>query len=152
MLLPVSEMNRYYWGGGMGRSFTQPVNAMLQPSTTGKRIKSLKGTIPVTVVSAQKPKITVDKIADVNNQTFKEGTTTLTIDEVTKQGPQSIAVKLSVSEGGGKRRNDNGWSNSLQSRFILFDAKGNKFQSYGGGWSNNGNGNLQGTFHFGPPS
>jgi hypothetical protein len=152
MLLTANETNRYYFGGGMGRSFTQPVNAMLQPSSSGKRIRLLKGSIPVTVVAAQKPKITIDKIMEVKNHTCKEGTTTLTIDEVTKQGPQNVAVKLSVSEGGGKKRGDPAWSYSLQSRFTLLDAKGNKYQSYGGGWSNSGNGNLQGTFHFGPPS
>jgi hypothetical protein len=151
LVLPSTEYNRYYFGGGMGRSFTQPVNAMLQASATGKRIKTLKGSIPVTVIAAQKPKITVEKILEVKNQTFKEGTTTLTIEEVTKQGPQNIAIKLSISDGNGKKRNDPGGSYALQNRFTLLDAKGNRFQSYGGGWSNNGNGNLQGTFHFGPP-
>jgi hypothetical protein len=151
MMLPATEYNRYYFGGGMGRSFTQPVNAMLQPSATGKRIKLLKGSIPVTVVSAQKPKITVDKILEVKNRTYKEGTTTLTIDEVTKQGPQNIAIKLNINEPAGKKRGDPTWSYSLQSRFTLLDSKGNKYQSYGGGWNNSGNGSLQGTFHFGPP-
>src|SRR5262249_28816111 len=69
ILLPATEYNRYYFGGGTGRSFTQPVNAMLQPSATGKRIKVLKGSIPVTVIAAQKPKITVEKILEVKNQT-----------------------------------------------------------------------------------
>lgn len=151
LILQATEYNRYYFGGGMGRSFTQPVNAMLQPSPTGRRIKVLKGSIPVTVIAAQKPKITVEKILEVKNQSFKEGTTTLTIDEVTKQGPQNIAIKLSISDGAGKKRNDPAGSYALQNRFTLLDAKGTKFQSYGGGWSNNGNGSLQGTFHFGPP-
>jgi hypothetical protein len=151
LIKPADEYNRYYFGGGMGRSFTQPVNAMLEPSVAGKKIKIMKGTIPVTVVAAQKPKITVDKILEVKNQTYKEGNTTLTIEEVTKQGPQNIAIKLTIAEPTGKKRGDPGWSYSLQSRLTVLDTKGNKFQSYGGGWSNNGNGNLQGTFHFGPP-
>ncbi len=150
LLVPLNEMNRYYYGGGMGRSFMQNLQAQLQPSVAGKRIKSLKGSIPVTVVSAQKPKITVDKILEVKNKTFKEGNSTLVIEEVTKQGPQQIAIKLSITEGATKRGRDYNYGNALQSRFTLYDAKGNKFMSYGGGWSNNNN-SLQGTFHFGPP-
>jgi hypothetical protein len=126
------------------RSYMQQANAPLAPSRAGKRIKILKGSIPVTVVSAQKPKITIEKLTEVKNKTFREGTSTLTIDEVTRNGAQ-VSIKMSVSEGGAR---DYGWMNSLTQRLEVIDSRGNKYQAQGHNWNGGGNNSVQGTFTF----
>jgi hypothetical protein len=132
------------------RSYMQQISTTLTPSRAGRRLKVLKGVVPVTVVAATTPKIVVEKLTDVKNKTFKEGATTLTIDEVTRKNNNQISVKMTISEG----RNgpsDYTWVNSLPQRLEVTDGRGVKYQSYGHSWSG-GNNSVQGTFEFGPSS
>jgi hypothetical protein len=137
-LLPPSQGSsnsvRYYGGY---RSFMQEVRASLQPSGGGKMIKILKGTVPVTVLAAQKPRLTAEKIMDAKGQTYKDGNVTLKLDSVTKNG-QQVTFKMSLSDGANTGQRDYSWINQLQHRLVLTDAKGNKWQCYGPSWDGNG--------------
>lgn len=55
-----NQQNTYrsYYSGYQG--FMQQVNLSLNPMANSRRIKSLKGTIPVTLIALQRPKLTVD--------------------------------------------------------------------------------------------
>jgi len=125
---------RYYAGY---RSFTQEIQASLQPSQNGRMIKLLRGAIPVTVVASQKPRVTIEKILDVKGETYKDGNISLKIDGVTRNG-QQIVVKLTLTDGNHNGQRDYSWINQLQQRLVLTDKKGNKWQCYGPSWDGNG--------------
>ncbi len=145
-LVPPPNPNNY-WQPSYYRSYMQQISAPLTPSRAGRRIKVLKGVVPVTVVAATKPKIVVEKLMEVKNQSFKEGSTSITIDNVSKNGTQ-ISIKMTISENR-NGAHDYTWMNSLTQRLEVVDARGNKYQSYGHSWSG-GNNSVQGTFQFGP--
>jgi hypothetical protein len=129
-----------YYGGY--RMFTQQVQAQLTPTKGATKIKVLKGTVPVTAIAAQREKLVVEKIMDVKNQTYKAGTTTLTIESVFSNGGE-IEIKMSFTEAG--NRNDPGRVNNIAQRLSLLDDKGNKYYGYARRWTgtnNGGNGTL----------
>ncbi len=146
-LVQAPNANQSYWHPSYYRQYSQQVSAPLTPSRGGRRIKVLKGVVPVTVVASTKAKIVVDKLLEVKNKTFKEGSTTITIDNVTKTQGDQIAIKMTIAENR-NGANDYTWMNSLTQRLEVTDAHGNKYQPYGHSWSG-GNNSVQGTFTFG---
>lgn len=129
------------------RSYMHNVQAQLATSANGRRLRALKGTIPVTVVCAQRPQITVEKLHEVKNKTFKQGTTTMQIENVRYDGSQTN-ITMTISEAARAGSQDYTWSQTLLQRLEVVDEKGNKLQNYGGNW-NGGVNTLQGTFTFG---
>jgi hypothetical protein len=141
-MAPPTNNNMYqsYYHGY--RSYTQQVQAQLMPKG-GTKLKKLKGTISITAISAQREKITVEKIVDVKNQTYKAGSITLNVESVTKVG-DDYEIKLGVTEGGAK--NDNLRMNTYGQRFALLDDKGNKYYGYASSWrgmNNGGSGSMR---------
>jgi hypothetical protein len=145
LLLPVSPQRNFYQHGY--RSYMHQVSGQLRPSPSGRKLRTLKGTVPVTVVAQTKPLITIDKLGEAKNKTVKQGSTTINIVEVTQNQGQP-GIKMSVTEGTANGQNDYTWMNSIQQRLEVFDDKGNKLQSYGGSWSMNGNNSISGTFSY----
>jgi hypothetical protein len=137
MIPPNQGQTHYSYYHGY-RSFTHQVQAQLTPSKEGKKIKSLKGTIPVTAISAQREKLVIDKILDVKNKTFKAGSTSVTIESVNRMG-EELEIKLNVTEGADKGGPNNMRINTLNQRFGLFDEKGTKYYGYFSRWTNQGN-------------
>lgn len=149
MLYQQNNMDRqHYYDHGGYRSYSQQVNAQLVPSAGGKSIKVLKGTVPVRVVAVSKPKITVDKLMEVKNKTFKEGSATIVIDEVTKRN-DIVEVRMTITDTSVTGPNDYTWVSSLNQRLELVDDKGNRYRNQGG-WNQNGNNSVNGTFQFYP--
>lgn len=146
LLLPINPQRAQYYQHGY-RSYMHQVNAQLKPSSAARRMKTLKGTIPVTVVAQTKPVISVEKLSEAKGKTFKQGTSTLRIDDITSERGQN-GIKMSLTEGSANNPNDYSWMNSIQQRIEVFDDKGNKLQNYGGSWGMNGNNNINGTFNF----
>jgi len=139
---------RYYSGY---RSFTQEIQANLQPAPGSKSIKLLRGSIPVTVVASQKPRITIDKVTEAQGKTFEEGNVSLKIEGISKNG-QQITFRINLTDGAQQGKRDYSWINQLIQRLVLTDAKGNKWQCYGPNWEGNGfNGgpNFSGSITFG---
>lgn len=145
LLLPINPQRNVYYHGY--RSYMHQVSGQLRPSANGRKLRTLKGTVPVTVVAQTKPLITIEKLADAKNKTVKEGGTTIHIDELTQNNGQP-GIKMSISENTNGAQNDYTWMNSIQQRIEVFDDKGNKLQSYGGSWSTNGNNSITGTFTY----
>ncbi len=145
----VAMRQQYYYGY---RGYMQNVNVTLNPSAQGKRLRSLKGTIPVTVIALQRPKIVVNNLTEIKNQTFKAGTTNLVIEEVNKNGDQ-VTIKLNISEtvnrGGNNANVDYSWVNTVMQRIEVQDDKGNKLQSMSTNWGMNNN-TVQGSFTYRP--
>lgn len=129
------------------RGYMQQVTCGLNPMANGRRIKLLKGTIPVTLIALQRPKITVEKLSEAGKQTFKAGTTTLFLEEVTKNGNQ-LTLKLNISEATKGGAQDYNWVNTVVQRIEVQDEKGQKLQSFSSSWGMSGN-SVQGTFTYG---
>src|SRR5262249_39494925 len=132
-LPPQTRPQQTYYNGGY-RSYMHTVQAQLGPSAHGKRLKMLKGVIPVTVVATQPPQITIDNLSEVKNRTFKQGTTSLFIESVSYAGSQTH-VKMNVSDTTRNNGLDHSWSQTFLQRLEVVDEKGNKLQSFGGNWS-----------------
>lgn len=146
LLLPINPNHNQYYQHGY-RSYMHQINGQLKPSSNARRIKVLKGTIPVTVVSQTKPIITIDKLPEAKGKTFKEGNSIIKIEEITTDRGQP-GIKMSITDATPNSPNDYTWMNSIQQRIEVYDDKGNKLQNYGGSWGMNGNNNINGTFHF----
>lgn len=146
LLLPINPQRNQYYQHGY-RSYMHQINGQLKPTTTARKVKMLKGTIPVTVVAQTKPIITIDKLSESKGKTFKNGNNTIRIDELTTENGQQ-GIKMSISDTSANGPNDYTWMNSIQQRIEVYDDKGAKLQHYGGSWGMNGNNNINGTFHF----
>jgi len=145
LLLPINPQRNVFYQGY--RSYMHQVTGQLRPGSNGRKLRTLKGTVPVTVVAQTKPLITIEKLAEARKKTFKQGNTTIHIDDLTQNNGQP-GIKMSVSENNSGGQNDYTWVNSVQQRIEVFDDKGNKLQSYGGSWSTNGNNSINGTFTY----
>lgn len=146
LILPINPARTHYYQHGY-RSYMHQINGQLKPLSTGHRVKSLKGTIPVTVVAQTKPVLTIEKLSETKGKTFKNGTSTIRIDDLTSENGQH-GIKMSITDSAATGPNDYSWMNSIQQRIEVYDDKGNKLQHYGGSWGMNGNNNINGTFHF----
>ena len=146
LLLPPNGQRSQYYQHGY-RSYMHQITGQLKPSNTSRKVKTIKGTIPVTVVGQTKPIITIDKLADARGKSFKSGTSTIRIDELTTDRGQP-GVKMSITEAAANNPNDYTWMNSIQQRIDVYDESGKKLQHYGGSWGMNGNNNINGTFNF----
>lgn len=130
------------------RSFTHHVQANLQPALGGRQIRIIKGKVPVTFVYLQDARIVVDNLEGLKGtKTFRSGNTTLEISDVTFQNNQTL-IRMSITEGNSKGRQDYTWANSLTQRLEVRDDKGNRLQQFGGNWNMNVN-SVTGTFTFG---
>ena len=146
LLLPIEPNRHHYYQHGY-RSYMHQVHGQLKPLSNVRKLRSLKGVIPVTVVSQTKPIITIDKLVEAKGKTFKNGTSTITIENLTQDRGQP-GIKMSVTDTSPNGPNDYAWMNTIQQRIEVFDENGTKLQNYGGSWGMNGNNNVHGTFHF----
>jgi hypothetical protein len=136
----------YYYGH---RGFMQQVQVSLRTST-GRRLKILQGVVPVTILAVQRPKIIVPKLAGLKGATFRSGTTTILIDDVSTVGAQTV-IKMSITEATPRGQPDYNWMNSVSQRLEVQDDQGQRLQQYNSNWGINGN-SLQGTFTYGSPN
>ncbi|HMP61128.1 MAG TPA: HEAT repeat domain-containing protein, partial [Gemmatales bacterium] len=134
----------YYYGN---RGYMQHVQVPLK-ATNGQRLAQLEGSLPVTLLALQRPKITVERLGNVKSETFRAGTTTLTIEEVTQRAGGQTQVRMLLAEASPRGNVDYQWINTVTQRLEVLDEKGNKLPSHGSNWSINGNA-VSGTFTFG---
>lgn len=146
LLLPINPNRNQYYQHGY-RSYMHQINGQLKPTTTARRVKILKGTIPVTVVAQTKPIITIEKLSEAKGKTIKNGNVNIKIEDLTNERGQP-GIKMSLTDSTPNSPNDYTWMNSIQQRIEVYDEKGNKLQNYGGSWGMNGNNNINGTFNF----
>lgn len=157
MLMPEAENNGYvanYPGYNGYKTFMQQAQVNLaRPSQESSLAKVLKGTVPITLLTEQRPDIIIDPILKAKNKKAKSGTVELTVESVNEiQGqPKCFEVKLSISDTRKDNTQDYTWVNSLYQRIELHDAKGNRFMSRGFNWGNSTPTSMQGAYQFGDP-
>jgi hypothetical protein len=139
---------RYY--GGYYKQLTMQVSVNLERrSEKANLMKYLKGVVPMTVLTAQKPMVIADKILTAKKGVTKTiGDLEFKVEEVKKVNNNQVSVKFTVNN---KKNNDYTWQNSIYNRVELHDDKGNKFQIWGTSWHSSTGNNVTMTLTYGQP-
>jgi hypothetical protein len=123
------------------------------PSVNARTVKLIRGSLPVTLLAEQRPEIVVDNILTVKNKKFEAKDVSLDVEEVKETPGRIVNVVVTARRAGSKdNQYDYTWTNSLQQRVELTDAKGGKFLTNGFNWTNGTPTSAQGTFIFSDPS
>jgi hypothetical protein len=122
------------------------------PASTARTVKLLRGSVPVTLLAEQKPEIVIEKILEVKKKKFEGKEANLEIEDVKEMPGQSVQVMFTARRNSKDTQYDYTWTNSLQQRVELTDAKGGKFMANGMNWNNNTPTSVQGTFIFTDPT
>jgi hypothetical protein len=142
------------YGSGY-RTFTHSTSVPLKrPARDSKFAKLIKGEIPVMLLSQQKPEIVIKNIAGVKKQTFKGRRSEIEVTQVTEQNAfgngKMYTVNMTVKEDGGTNNYDYYWSQSLQYRLEMVDAKGHKYGVWSSNLYNRGGRTATGSITFRP--
>lgn len=139
----------YYWGGYRSNSMTTQVS--LAPSgRNARKISTLKGLVPVTILAEQKAHVATDAIMTAKGKKLTAANMTLDIQDVKELPNKQYELKMQVSYKAPQGESDHNWLNSLYGRLELQDAKSNKFSIYGSSMSGDGK-TAQVAFTFGAP-
>jgi hypothetical protein len=139
-----------YFGGGH-RSYVQQTQALLVlPSRTSRTVRTLKGSIPVTLLTDQRPAIVTDRILSTKGKKLTSGAATFYIEDVSELPGKVYQFKMSVTEESKDGPDDWARIQSLQQRIELQDDKGNKQQFYFNSIGSNGVNTAQYTITVGP--
>jgi hypothetical protein len=143
--------NQWWWNpyyGGNNKTFFQSTNAYLMtPSRTAKTVKYVKGILPVTLLSEQRPTVVTSNLkADKGKKiTLQRNRVTFSIEDVTTMANKQSTVRVGYSDEGGENPWDYGRIQSIQQRLELQDEKGNKIPCYVNmmNWMNANSGQFQ---------
>jgi hypothetical protein len=116
----------YYYGGSR-RSYIMNASAWLTwPAKSARTVKTLKGIIPVTLLSEQRPTVVTDKLQAAKGQKFHVGSASFTVNEVVVKPNKQYELKMSYAES--ETENPYDWNQlySLRDRMTFQDEKGNK--------------------------
>ena len=130
---------RAYYGGNRALTLTGQLD-LVRPSPKSTALKSLRGTIPVTVLVEQKAEVVTDQLATAKGKKLRVGTTMFTVEDYSEAAAKQMQLRMAVTEDAAisDNPNDYTWLNSLWSRIEFYDAKGGRLfnaggSSYGGG-------------------
>jgi hypothetical protein len=143
MIVPVEGSNpnpfarQYISRYGSGRQLQMQTTVPLQRrSEKATGIKLLRGTLPVVLLTEEKPVTVTEDVLKAKGKKMTVGEITFTIEESKKLPGGQYQIKFTVKRD--SKDNDYSWMNNLYQRVELRDAKGNKFQSWGSSWGNSG--------------
>lgn len=122
---------------------------LVGPGNNARTVKVIKGALPVTLLTEQRPEITVEQILTVKDKKFEGKDVSLEIAEVKEAPGKTYHVVMTARRNGKDQSHDYTWTNSLHQRVELTDDKGQKFQSHGFNWINGTPTTVNGTFMFG---
>ncbi len=157
MRYPDADVFRSAYGWGNPTAHHPAGGWIKRPGKQAKVVKSLKGSIPVLLLTQRKPALVIDNILTVRGKTLEAGDIALTVAEVIQLGPADTPyyqVKLSIREGKEEHvgETDFSWVGSLPYRFELQDARGNTYQtSTDPSWTKRTRTSASGTVQFSRP-
>jgi hypothetical protein len=150
-LIPLRVVRRGSGGGYSSRSASYQAGLTLQrPSVKATSIKVLRGTLPIHLLTQQKPVVLTDKIKESKGKKIKVDSTHFEILDVKEQHNGQILVRLLIKEEG--KESDTSVMNSMYQRLQLFDAKDNAFLLYGTQWTSSDANSVELALTFGPPN
>jgi hypothetical protein len=118
-----------WWGGYRGFMLQTQAN-LTWPSKTAKKVRVLKGTIPVTLLADQKPTVVTEKLLTSKGKKLKAGDATFMVEDVSGTPGKQYQIKLSVTEENRGNQFDYTRIQSMQQRLEVQDDKGRKHQCY----------------------
>jgi hypothetical protein len=152
---PTEPLLRPGLGGGIhttrrfgARSQTQQIELnLVRPSERTKSIKALRGSVPLTLLVAQKQVVLSDNPLEDRNKKIVVDHVTFVVEEMTQLPTKQYQLRLSATDEG-----DGTLLNTLYQRIEIADVKGNKMTVNSSGWSGNGTNNVRLTMTFGVPN
>src|SRR5262249_33054195 len=139
----------YRGGSGYKAYYAQANVNLMKTSDKAKTVKLVRGQLPITLLSEQKPEVVTDNLLKSKGKKVKLGGTSSVIDNVGETPGKQYEVKLTIQEDG--HENDWNWINTLYQRIEVQDPKGEKYQFYGSSLGSNGVGSAEFTFTLGQP-
>ncbi len=159
-MLPVPGANGGQFGfnhvvmryGNGYRSFSQQINVQLnRPSAKANAVKLLRGTMPVTLLTQEKPEVVTDNLLKAKGKKFKVTGASFVIQDVSETPNKQHQVHMIVTDDSKDvADNDYTWVNSLFYRLEVQDDKGQKYQVFGSNWMNSSPKHVEITFTYGP--
>lgn len=151
MLAPGGYHEAGYFGHSGYRTYNYSSQVALGwPDKDARSVRLLRGTLPVVLLSEQKPDVVVDELLKVKDRTFTGPNVQLHIDSVTEANNKTAyQIKLTAKNTSKTAAQDYSWANSVHQRIEVLDAKGNKLYSQGYNWENNTPTSVTATFLYG---
>jgi len=141
---------QYYYGGWY-RAYVQQVQANLAwPSKKAQTIRLVRGLIPVSILSDQKPIVITENLLSARGKRLAVEGASFLIEDVKDLGGRQYQIRIAISEA--RQGNPQDWTriDSLQQRLDLLDSKGVKYEFYLNGMKNSGT-TVQATLIAQPP-
>jgi hypothetical protein len=107
-----------YYGGGYPNIMQQAEVTLVKPAEDSKKIKQLKGTIPVTLLVESNLELVFDNITAAKGKKNKVGTMEFTIQKITETPAKQLQVELLVINENKENVNDYSWLNTIDSKFT----------------------------------
>jgi hypothetical protein len=119
-----------YYDRGQRRSFFQQTSVNLSwPSKNSRTVGVVRGIIPVTLLAEERATVVTDNILAAKGKKFKVGSSSFSIDDVSKSGAQ-YQIKIDYSDSGNENPYDYSRLQAIPQRMELQDDKGNKYSTY----------------------
>jgi hypothetical protein len=132
----------YYDAGGYRCCGQQFQINLARPSPSSRLVRTLKGTLPVTLLAEQRPSITVDNLSAAKGKRFQGDGIELDFEDMSEApkeaalgAPKAFQLKLSIRDTRPENPGDFSWAHGLAQRLELLDARGNKYVSRGYNWA-----------------
>jgi hypothetical protein len=114
-----------YYNNGMQRSYMQHAStALVWPSKDSRMVKTLKGVVPVTLLSEQRPTVVTDKLMTVKGQKFQVGGASFTVVDVVTQPNKQYEIKMSYTDNNSEHQYDYNNLYTLRDRITVQNEKG----------------------------
>jgi hypothetical protein len=131
------------------RSFQYGTSLNLQwPNKDARLVKRLRCSVPVTLLSEQRPDVVIDDVLKKKGQKVAGKSVEVQIDDIKETNKTQFQIKMSVRHTASGAAQDYSWTNSVHQRIELVDAKGNRYTSQGYNWENSSPNHVQATFMF----
>lgn len=155
-LLPPKDPNNrqaYYENRGMkGHNTYGNLNLNRSGAGAATTIKSLKAKIGVILLSGVSPEIVVGDPLKTKKKTFTGRTAELEftsfVEDPNTKGAYVLEATMRKMGAADDNNPDYGWANSAWSRIEVYDAAGNKYQTYGPNNVNNNGASVQFSIPF----
>ena len=142
----------FYRNGGSRMYNSQASVNLLMPADSSRKVKYIKGNVPVTLVIAQKQELLTSEVLKAKGKQYTAGNITISVDDVTENPGGGIALKMVITNADNKSNpNDYTWQNSIYQRLEVQDAEGHKFNHGGSSWGGGGPGQMNMTLNLTPP-
>jgi len=129
---------RLNYGGNRTLTLSSQLD-LVRPSPKSTSLKSLRGTVPLTILVEQKAEVVSDQLSTAKGKKIRVGTTTFVVEDLSETPAKQVQLRMTITEDAGisDNPNDYTWMNSLWGRLEVYDEKGvrmfNNGSSYGGG-------------------